>query len=49
MLSGKLSFHNYKILKKESALSKMSKCHMSKWMKIIYENKTWMKNKMKNK
>ena len=30
MLSGKLSFHNYKILKKESALSEMSKCHMSK-------------------
>ena len=30
MLSGKLSFHNYKILKKESALSEMAKCHMSK-------------------
>ena len=30
MLSGKLSFHNYKILKKESALSEISKCHMSK-------------------
>ena len=30
MLSGKFSFHNYKILKKESALSEMSKCHMSK-------------------
>ena len=47
MLSGKLSFHNYKILKKEKALSEMSKCHMSKWMKIIYKNKTWMEIKWK--
>ena len=29
MLSGKLSFHNYKILKKKSALSEMSHVKMN--------------------
>ena len=48
MLSGKLSFHNYKILKKENASSEMSKCHMSKWMKINLPKRNMDENK-KNK
>ena len=45
MLSGKLSFHNYKILKKESALSEMASVQLNKlnkWNKYQWQSNKWL-------